>query len=375
MPDMPKPRFPYVNRHVNRHGRVYWFFRARHGVRIRLPGEYGSKEWMEAYNAALAGIATPKPPPTRASRGTLRWLVDTWKRSSDWAQTTPATQKQRDNILLHVLAKSGARAVEDITSADIRAGREKRQATPHAANNFLKTMRALFRWAKEADLVDVDPTLEVKFLKTKTAGFKPWTIDDIEAYRNRWRLGTRERLALELLINTGLRRSDMVRVGRQHVKDHIIHMRAGKNGVELYIPILPRLSEALAAGPIGEMSFLSSQYGRPLTKESFGNIFRGWCDAAGIMGKSAHGIRKLAATIVADAGGSEQELQALFGWTTNTMSAVYTREANRKKQALQAAFKMLQEMEQNEMKKPVSLPTPSPTLPTPKKKASNINEN
>lgn len=345
---MPKQKLPYVNRHVNRHGKVYWFFRARHGERIRLPGDYGSPEWRAAYDAALAGQTVGKPPEVRASGGTLRWLVEHWKRSSDWAQTSPATRKQRENIMLHVLAKSGDRAVEEIDEAAIRAGREKRQATPAAANNFLKTMRALFRWAREEQLVDVDPAKDVKFIKFKTRGFTPWTMDDIAAYRARWGLGTRERLALEILINTGLRRSDLVRVGRQHVKDQIIHIRAGKNGVELYIPILPRLAEAIAAGPIGEMSFLSSQYGRPLTKESFGNLFKGWCREAGLTDLSAHGIRKLAATIVAENGGSEQELQALFGWTTPTMSAVYTREANRKRQALQAAFKMLQEMERNE---------------------------
>lgn len=369
-----KQKLPYVNRHPSRHGhKVYWFFRAKHGPRIRLRGDYGSAEFMADYNAALAGIARQVPPPPRASRGTLRWLVEHWKRSSDWAQTTPATRKQRDNILLHVLAKSGDRAIEDITDSDIRAGREKRQSTPAAANNFLKTMRALFRWAKEERLVDVDPARDVKFIKTKTKGFTPWTMDDIAAYRAHWPLGTRERLALELLINTGLRRSDMVRIGRPHLRDQIIHIRAGKNAVDLYIPILPRLAEALAAGPVGEMSFLASQYGRPLTPESFGNVFRHWCNGAKIYGKSAHGIRKLAATIVAENGGSEQELQALFGWTTNTMSAVYTREANRKRQSLQAAFKMLQEMERKEAEttpqKPPCLPTPRGRLPTPLKKA------
>lgn len=357
MPDMPRPRYPHVNRHVNRHGKVYWFFRAGHGQRIRLPGDYGSAEWLEAYKAALAGALQAKPPAVRASRGTLRWLVEHWKRSSDWGQTSPATRRQRDNILSHVLARSGDCDMEAIDEAAIRAGREKRKETPAAANNFLKTMRALFRWAVEEKLLDTDPARGVRFLKVKTEGFKPWTLEDVAAYRRRWPLGTRERLALEILVNTGLRRSDVVRVGRQHVRDEIIHLRAEKTKVELYIPILPCLAEAIAAGPVGEMSLLSSQYGRPMTKESFGNLFRVWCDSAGIR-QSAHGIRKLAATIVAENGGSENELQALFGWTTNTMSAVYVREANKKRMALQAAFKMLEELEGREGRKVVSLPTP-----------------
>lgn len=367
---MTRSKLPYVNRHVNRHGTVYWYFRARHGERIPLRGEYGSQQWMDDYKAALAGVTRAEPPKPRASKGTLRWLVENWKRSTDWSQMKPATQRQRENILLHVLAKSGDRAIEDVTTADIREGREKRKDTPAAANNFLKTMRALFRWAVEAEHLADDPAAGVKLIRLKTGGFAPWKIEDIARYRARWPLGSRERLALELLVNTGLRRSDVVRVGRPHVRDEIIHIRAGKNDVELYIPILPNLSEALAAGPVGEMSFLASQYGRPLTKESFGNVFKGWCRAAGVQGKSAHGIRKLAATTLAEGGGSEQELQALFGWTTNTMSAIYTREANRKKQALQAAFKLLAEMEQNRPEKRLSLPNPLGKLPNPLEKSS-----
>ena len=129
-------------------------------------------------------------------------------------------------------------------------------------------------------------------------------------------------------------------------------MRTGKTDTPVYIPILPALAAAIDAGPIGEMSFLATKYRRPFAKESLGNLFREWCDAAGVS-KSAHGIRKLAATVVADAGGSEQELQALFGWTTSAMSSVYTREANRKRQSLQAAFKLLEELEGNKTPNPL----------------------
>lgn len=363
MSDMPR-QLPYLNRQPGRHGngKVYWYVRVRKGPRIPIPGEYGSPEFLEAYSAAVGAGGGKVAPKVRASRGTLRWLVEHWQRSSDWAATSMATRKQRENILVHVLEKSGDRAIEEIDASDIRAGREKRMSTPAAANNFLKTMRALFRWAKEEQLVDQDPAREVRFLKVKTAGFVPWTMADVEAYRKRWPYGTTQRLALEVYINTGLRRGDAAIVGPQHVRDGLIHIKAGKNRVDLYIPILPALARALEAGPLGEMSFITSQYGRPMTKESLGNVFRQWCNAAGVK-KSAHGIRKLAATVIADNGASEQELQALFGWTTNTMSAVYTREANRKRQALQAAFKLLEELDRNKS------PNPSGLLPNPTREA------
>ena len=69
-------------------------------------------------------------------------------------------------------------------------------------------MRAMFRWAVEMELVETDPTQSVKFIRTKTEGFTPWTMDDVERYRERWPLGTRERVAIEVLLNTGLRRGD-----------------------------------------------------------------------------------------------------------------------------------------------------------------------
>ena len=359
MPDMPR-KLPYLNRQPGRHGngKVYWYVRVGKGPRIPIPGELGTDAFLKAYRAAIAGGGGSSPPPTRASRGTLRWAVDLWKRSSDWNATSPATRKQRDNILSHVLDKSGDRALEDIDAAAIRAGREKRQATPAAANNFLKTMRAFFRWAKEEQLVGVDPASEVKFIPVKTKGFAPWNMDEIAAYRHHWPLGTTQRLALELFINTGFRRGDAATVGRQHVRDGVIQIRTGKTDTPLYIPILPALADAIDAGPIGEMSFLVTKYRRPFTKESLGNLFREWCDEAGVS-KSAHGIRKLAATVIADNGGSEQELQALFGWTTNAMSSVYTREANRKRQSLQAAFKLMEELDRNKTPNPVGAP-PNP---------------
>ncbi|MGB5212684.1 MAG: integrase, partial [Anderseniella sp.] len=108
---------------------------------------------------------------------------------------------------------------------DIIQGMEDRRHTPFAANNFLKTVRALFRWACNSDLISSDPTIGVKSFSKKTDGFPAWTENDVVAYRKMWPLGTRERLAMELLLLTGLRRGDAVRLGRQHVKEGYISLK------------------------------------------------------------------------------------------------------------------------------------------------------
>lgn len=344
---MPKAKYRYCYPFPSPSGTVRWYVRKGNGKKTRVLGAYGSPEFEANYYAIMAGalgVVLPKSKP--GQQGSLRWLADQWKQSSDWAQTSPATRKQRDNILIHVLKDNGDWPFADLTEADIRDGRERRKDTPAAANNFLKTMRALFRWAKEAGHVTTDPAKDVKFLKVKTEGFAPWNLDDVAQYRARWPLGTRERLALEILVNTGLRRSDVVRLGRQHVKDGVATIKAQKTNVVLYIPIAPALQTAIEAGPTGDLTYIVTAHGRPMVKEGFGNWFRGACTAAGIE-KSAHGLRKLAATVLANTSGSELELQALFGWQTNTQSATYTKEANKRQLALQAAIKLQAGLERN----------------------------
>jgi integrase len=336
---MPK-RLPHLHKERTRHGTICWYVRVDRGPRIRVRGAYGSEEFMASYRAAVMGgpaIAPPDKP--EADPRTLAWLIEQWMHSSDWGKNSAATRRQRENILLHVLEDAGSVPFRSIRKKHIFEGRERRKATPFAANNFLKTMRALFGWAAEANLIEDNPTIGVAFFKTKTEGHRTWSIEDVERFRKRWPLGTRERVAFELLLNTGLRRGDAVRLGRQHIRDGVASIKTEKTNVQLYIPILPSLQAAIDAGPVGEQTFICNTHGQRMPKESFGNWFRDACTAAGIEG-SAHGIRKLAATTVAENGGSEKELQALFGWKSQHQSALYTREADSRRLALRAALKL-----------------------------------
>ncbi len=71
-----------------------------------------------------------------------------------------------------------------------------------------------------------------------------------------------------------------MRVGRQHVKNRRGVIRAQKNGETAYFVVSDRLQAALDAGPIGEMTWIVGESGRPLAKESFGNEFRAACREA-----------------------------------------------------------------------------------------------
>ena len=100
------------------------------------------------------------------------------------------------------------------------------------------------------------------------------------------------------------------------------------------------MAEIIAAGPIGELSIIASKKGQPLRKEVVGTLFKKACQAAGITDKSAHGIRKAAATRAANNGATVATLEAIFGWEGGQMAALYTRAADRKRLAAEHMGKL-----------------------------------
>jgi len=215
-------------------------------------------------------------------------------------------------------------------------------------------MKGLFRWAKKRKHVTIDPTADADIeapKRKKGRGFPAWTREDVEAYRRRWPLGTRQRVWLDVLLYTGPRRGDAAIIGRQHEKDirnpdgsisRVAQFKTEKSGelVTVTLPILPALRRTLDIGPTGDLSWICGARGGPLTKESFGNDFSEAARQAGIK-KSAHGVRKIAATIAAENGATEKELDAIFGWVDGgRTSSIYTRDANRARLATQAGHKL-----------------------------------
>jgi integrase len=340
MEDMPRPRPPHLQRQITRHGKPVWYVRRGKGQRIRLRAEYGSPEFEAEYQAAVVG--KPAPRKGAPATGTLAWLIARYRETTAWTTLSMATRRQRENIFKHVIASAGDKPYSKITEGTIDAGKERRAQTPAQARNFLDAMRGLFRWAKGAKFVNVDPTLGVKNPpRPKGNGFIPWTEEHVEAYERKWPLGTKERVWLDVILYTGLRRGDAVRFGRQHVRDGIatIKTEKGCGTVTVTLPILPVLDKTLAAGPCGDLTFIAGENGRPLTKESFGNAFREACQKAGVPG-SAHGVRKIAATRAADNGATVAQLEAIFGWSGGAMASLYTRTADRKRLAIEAMHKL-----------------------------------
>jgi integrase len=338
---MPRPRPPNLHRETTRHGKTIWYVRVDRGRRIRIRSEFGSPVFDAEYRAALDGksVSDRKGGP---ALGSLAWLFDRYRETSAWAKLSLATRRQRENIMRGVLKTGGTTPCSQITRANIVAGRDRRAETPAQARNFLDAVRGLFRWALEAGHVKTDPTQGVANpSRPKGGGFPVWTESDVARYEARWPIGTKERVWLAVLLYTGLRRGDAVRLGPEHMQDGVATLQTEKSGgmVTVTIPILPVLADILQAGPVGPHTFICGARGDAFVKEGFGNAFKEAAKAAGV-GKSAHGVRKIGATRAAENGATVAELEAIFGWYGGGMASLYTRSADRVRLAKGAISKL-----------------------------------
>jgi len=205
---------------------------------------------------------------------------------------------------------------------------------PGSANNLLKALRQVFKYAVNYDYMDTNPVAEVERLKTKNKdGFHAWTLEEIEQFESTHPIGTKARLAFAFLLYTGQRRSDIVKMGRQHVKDSWLTVIQQKTGKRIEIPVLDNLQSIVDASETGDLTFLVTEYGKPFTSNGFGNWFRKKCNEAGLPQCSAHGVRKAAAAHLANIGCTVHEIMSITGHYTVTEVQRYTKAAQQKQLA------------------------------------------
>jgi len=351
-PAMLTLKLRYILEDTDRHGNVRVYFRKRGMPKVRLRGSPGSDEFMVQYNALLSGkplnagsgdqkaIGRPKP-------GSWRGLcVDYFSSTAFLNGLDVRTQRVRRAILEATYDEPLAPSSKDtfaelpvnrFTTKAARVLRDRKAETPEAANARLKAIRQVFTWATDTEHAHAPKTniaREVAYFKSGSEGFHSWTLEEVEQFENRHPVGTKARLALALLLYLGVRRSDVILFGRQHVRDGWLRFTAFKgrkrSPVTLALPILAELQTIIDASPCGDLTFLVTDFGKPYTHGGFGNWFSRRCREAGLEKCSAHGLRKAGAAIAAENGATDHQLMAIFGWKTIKEAQRYTRAARQK---------------------------------------------
>lgn len=352
-------RLKYVHADIDRHQNTrYYFFKRGMPAKLRLPGAFGSAEFMTAYGLALAGQPLPAKSPKadapkligRRNSGSLEWLCNQYYRTPEFTQLEDNTQRAKRYIFANVCAETvgpngtGARIgdgpFKEMTSKHVRMLRDRKADVPHTANAFVLQLGALFKWAIEAEHATYNPANDVPAIQIATTeGFHTWTEDEVVQFEAFHPVGSQARLALALYLYTGQRISDVVRLGPQCEQpngDLKFTQRKNRKRAPtvIEIPVLSVLAEIIAASVCGDQTYLINSRGKPWKNaNSFGNAFRAWCADAGLPHCSSHGLRKVACCAMAENGATELQMMSVFGWKNPDEARPYLRNARRAKMA------------------------------------------
>lgn len=331
-----KTRHDNVTLYLDRHGKLRARFRKTGLPEYHFKALPDAPGFDEELKIAQAGRVEVDPPrkviPRSISDGLIKYYP-----SGNFKRGSMADQKRRRGILEGFRNDYGDDLVADFEFQHIEAillakaeksvdDRGRTVGGPVAATNLKKQLNRFFKYMKKIKWATHNPLEDVEHPgRAKVAGFHTWTESEIARYKARHPVGTKARLALEIILWTWQRRGDARLFGPKHIVRGKINFTASKNKANLWLPIPSDLSRAIDAMPsVGIQTYLVTEYGKPFTAEGFGNWFRKRCDEAGLPHCSAHGLRKAAATRAAQSEATQQGLKAVGGWRGDEEVTTYT---------------------------------------------------
>lgn len=329
----------YVSSYADRHGKLRYRFRRAGQQPYAFKSKPGTAEFLNEYHACLDGTTAPAIVPfaNRAVHGSFDDLITRFYRSAEWAAPSHSSRTTYRGIIERFRDKHGHRMVAEMRFVHVDSILASMVKTPAAANNFRKVLIRLMDFAVRIEMAERNPARSTRAFKTNAEGWHTWSEEEIERFERRHPIGTKARLALALLLYTGQRRSDVVTIGRQHIKGGKITLIQQKTGAKLVIPVHSALNAAIAAMPPSDhLTFMVTAYGKPFSPAGFGNWFRDRCDEAGLRQCSAHGLRKAISRRMAEIGLSHSQGKAVTGHVTDKEFTRYSRAADQSVLAEQA---------------------------------------
>ena len=330
----------------NADGSLRVYYRAPSGTLTKLPAlPENDPRFLAAYAEAVAE-APKRRPPSKAREGSLGALVQSFLASRVYREMKPGTQAYTRQHAAKIIGKPER---TDVPVSGLRARHIRSDMEPltrNAARTRLKVWRWLMRHARSLDWIEEDPTLGVDAPQIRTDGHHTWTAEERERFRETHEIGTDERMAFELLLWTGARRSDAVTLGRQMIgRDGWLAFTTLKTGEAVAVPVLctlpdwaaslepqrDMLAACIAAMP-SRLTFISTGAGTPRSAKAFGAWFRTARAAAGLDPRcTAHGLRKARASELAELGATEHQIGAWIGDRSLGEVVRYTRKADRRR--------------------------------------------
>lgn len=331
---MTRIKLDYVHEYRDRHGRVRRYFR-KGGRRIPLPGAPGSAEFMRAYAAAHG--QKPVEPQTFAA-GTLGDLIRRYYKSQAFTNLKPASQKAY-RVILEAIPPSDRERTAAIPRDKAEELIAELAGKPGMANLRRAVFGRMYAWGVKAKIISANPFHGIEPYKIGTR--HTWTEAEIATYEKRWKVGTRERLAFDLLLYTGQRVGDVARMSRADIEAGAIRVVQEKTGADLLIPLHPQVLRSLKAWGTRGVRLIGRADGRAINDETLSQIVRDGAKEAGLSARcKPHGLRKALMRRLAEQGESAKRIAAVSGHKTLKEIERYTEAADQARLAQSAILSL-----------------------------------
>jgi integrase len=328
----------YVSAFRDRHGHERLRFR-RIGQKVHyFQAKFGTEDFRAELRACLDRdpAVVDRIGADRNRPGSISTLIAAFYTSQTFTNGGPMTQRKNRGLLESFRTLYGNDLVIDVQFEHLdKIIADRAKDTPFAARNLRKQLRRLFEYAVKTRMRPDNPVDHTERVKAKSDGYAAWSDEEVERFQAHHKLGTMPRLAFEIMLWTGLRKGDAIRVTK--IVRGEIHIRQEKTDKPLILPASPQIEEAVAAMPLSPVdTLIHTSYGKSFTPNGFGNRFHDWVMEAGIVGRSAHGLRKTLSRRLAEHGQSNQSIKAVTGHSGDSEVALYTRSADQRRLAKQA---------------------------------------
>ncbi len=332
---MTRAELKNIKRYM-RNGKLYTYFRPT-GQRIigeaRLDPVSGdllpSAEWLAHYNVLSNRNEAEGPSPSLA--GSFRRLVEEFYDSPEFTQLAEGSRKDYARYLDELCEKCGDLAVKSLDRPAVIRIRDYYGSTPRKSKYMVQLIRRLMTFAIDRGYRQDNPAMRIKALK-QGDGHSPWEEWQIHAFRQTWPLGTWERTAFELLLNTGQRGQDVREMTRNHITSYgTIRVKQQKTGDRVEVPISNDLRAALDAWlpEIKALALLPNRDGAPYRASPFSARVREAFREAGLVNITIHGGRYTAATVLRELGADPDVIAAITSHRTEAMVRKYTQKRRR----------------------------------------------
>lgn len=264
---------------------------------------------------------------------TIQALLNEYELSPEWNALAPRTKRNR-LIALRPLRAIATFLVKDWRRRDILLMRDGIAKTrgPAAANVFVSNVSVLLAYAQDRNWIEANPATRVRSIAS--GEYPTWTEAELSIALRA--ASEPVRRAIVLAVHTGQRRGDLCQMRWGDVAGGVLRIVQEKTKQPVIIPLSRELKRELAAwrrDTLGD-TILSTAAGNPWNRDKLSEALIFLRGTAGLRDKlNMHGLRKLAATRLADAGCTPHEIAAITGHKTLAEVERYTVAANREKLA------------------------------------------